>query len=122
MKKYKSLLWILIPISIIVAIYFLISFISINVVDIDSLKILEYQLEDDIVKVKVGTGVSSRVLVRADQTVIDGNIYIQFKDGPVWGPFLGKYNTMDVEVSLKNISETEYQLFLKDKNDIKKIN
>ena len=71
-----------------IIIYVAASLLSIQTVDAAAMQVISYQKHDEQIKMAVGIGVSSRVLVSYDYQVDHDHIYVKVKQAPISVMFL----------------------------------
>ena len=95
-----------------IIIYVAASLLSIQTVDAAAMQVISYQKHDEQIKMAVGIGVSSRVLVSYDYQVDHDHIYVKVKQAPIWSLFFFKHAQMEIELPIN--SETDFNVYLVD--------
>ncbi len=95
-----------------IIVYIAASLLSIQTVDAAAMQVVSYQKNDEQIKMTVGIGVSSHVLVSYDYQIDHNYIYVKVKQAPVWSLFFFKH--AQLEIAVPNDSEKDFNVYLVD--------
>lgn len=101
--------------------YLVASLLAVETIEADNVNVIEYEETNDVAKIKVGFGLSNRVLAYSKYRTENNKLYITVKEGPLWGLYFNHLATMTISVPLKNKSGEKYQYYFEDENHIEEI-
>ncbi len=120
-KRKRMIITTICAIGILLSGYLVTSLLAVETIEAESVNVIEYEETNDVVKIKVGLGLSNRVLAYFKYRTENNKLYITVKEGPLWGLYFNHLATMTISVPLKNKSGEKYKYYFEDENHIEEI-